>query len=202
MTKRTFTTTLVALALAGLLGACSKASGSDDGGPASLGPDATTTRSNNSRGGREASAAEMQDAILDYAKCMRDHGVNIPDPEIGEDGSVGDMPDLRETGASQDTISAAEAACQPILDAVNPGGDQPDPQEIAQTLDQMIAVTGCMRTKGYDMADPRVGDNGEIIASGGLPRDASQEQLDQQQADIKACQDAAGIDAHATENEK
>jgi hypothetical protein len=190
---------LVALALAGLLGACGNDGGSDDGGPASLHPDAATSDdSNNSGGGEEPSAQEEQDAILDYAECMRDHGVNIPDPEIGEDGSVGDMPDLAETGASAETIAAAEAACQPILDAVNAGGEQPDAQETAETLDQMVAVTECLRAKGYDMADPRVGDDGQIIASGGLPRDASQQQIDQQQVDIKACQDEAGVDPPAT----
>jgi hypothetical protein len=185
MTKRTFTTSIVALALAGLLGACGNDGGADD----------------NSTGSGEASAEEEQDAILEYAQCMRDHGVDVPDPEIGEDGSVGAEPDLDETGASQETIEAAKVACQPILDAVNAGGEHPDAQDAAETLDQMVAVTECMRATGYDMADPSVGDDGEIRAGSGLPRDASQEEIEQQDADLEDCQDQAGIDLSASEDE-
>ena len=89
---------------------------------------------------------------------MRDHGVNVPDPEIGEDGVVeipDRMPDLAATGASAETIAAAEAACQPILDAVDAFGERPNAQETAEAMDQAIAVAECMRAKGYDMADPR-----------------------------------------------
>ena len=41
-------------------------------------------------GGSEASGedaqAKAEDAALDYAKCMREHGVDVPDPKPGAGG--------------------------------------------------------------------------------------------------------------------
>jgi hypothetical protein len=207
MIKRRITTALAALAVVRLLGACGNGGGSADGGPASLDSDAAASDNSDDGGpggGEEPTAEERGDAILDYAQCMRDNGVNLPDPEIGEDGLVeipDRMPDLAATGASQETIAAAEAACQPILDAVNALGEQVDPQEAAEALDQMVAVTECMRAKGWDMGDPTVDDMGRVQSPAPLDQGASQEQIDQMQSDIDACGDEAGLDFSADTTE-
>jgi hypothetical protein len=198
MIKRRIRPTLAALALVVLLGACGNGGGSADGGPASLDSDAAASDDgDNGGGGEAASAQERGDAVLEYAQCMRDNGVDLPDPEIGEDGLVeipDRMPDLAATGASPDTIAAAEAACQPILDAVNALGEQVDPQEAAEALDQMVAVTECMRAKGYDMSDPTVDEMGRVQQMTPLDQGASQEQVERLHADLEACGDEAGLD--------
>ena len=32
--------------------------------------------------------AEMQAQMLEFAECMREHGIDMPDPEFGADGTV------------------------------------------------------------------------------------------------------------------
>lgn len=53
---------------------------------------------------------EFQDAQLEFAQCMRDHGVDMPDP--GENGG-GIMIDGKDTPPEQ--LEAAADACDPIL---------------------------------------------------------------------------------------
>ena len=36
----------------------------------------------------EEDRAEMQDAFLEYAKCMREHGIDMPDPDFSGDGGA------------------------------------------------------------------------------------------------------------------
>ena len=164
--------------------------------PGCSGHAATTAASdNNSAGGAEA--LRRRGAGTRYSSTPGACGTTASTfrtPRSARTAASDAEPDLAETGASQETIEAAEAACQPILDAVNAAGEQPDPQETAETLDQMVAVTECMREKGYDMADPSVGDDGGIRAGGGLSRDASQEQIEQMEVDLEACEDQAGIE--------
>jgi hypothetical protein len=68
-----------------------------------------------------AERAARQDAALKFARCMRSHGVNIPDPQVGrgtlgiqikgkagKQGSGGPNP-------SSPTFQAAQNACQGLL---------------------------------------------------------------------------------------
>ena len=70
------------LALAMLAVACGGSSGGDGEGVASAG----------GSGGQKASDSsakkDPQQAGLDFAKCMREHGVDMPDPKVGEGGMV------------------------------------------------------------------------------------------------------------------
>jgi hypothetical protein len=53
----------------------------------------------------------VQEAQLRFAQCMRDHGVDVPDPSSDEGGAlIGD-------GEKQDKekVQAALEACDPIL---------------------------------------------------------------------------------------
>src|SRR5262245_7128880 len=111
---------LAALALAGLgaLSACG--GGSDpDARVASLASDdgaaSTTTVAAD-----KANNEDVQQAMLDFAKCMREHGVDMPDPTFGDDGGtftagakVGDGNDIDRT-----KLDEAQKACQHFMDAV------------------------------------------------------------------------------------
>lgn len=58
--------------------------------------------------------AEFEDAFIEYAGCMRDHGIDMPDPDFSADGGM--MIDLGGgTPGDQDEFDAAHKECQPIL---------------------------------------------------------------------------------------
>jgi hypothetical protein len=106
-------------------------------------------------GGSEASGedaqAKAEDAALDYAKCMREHGVDVPDPKPGA-GGFGiqiQSSNPRENENFQD----AQDACGDILQKAIPEGDRPDPAEMRDKLHEM---TECLRDKGYDVPEPQV----------------------------------------------
>jgi hypothetical protein len=68
-----------------------------------------------------AKRIEFQDAALKFTRCMREHGVNMPDPEFGSGGKV--VITKGRTGRpglnpATPTFQAAQKACQGIL----PGG--------------------------------------------------------------------------------
>ena len=55
--------------------------------------------------------AEMREQMLEYAQCMRDHGIDMPDPTFSDDGRVqigvgGDGSEI-----DGDEIDAANEAC-------------------------------------------------------------------------------------------
>jgi hypothetical protein len=64
---------------------------------------------------------EFQDKLLDFAKCMREHGVDMPDPQFGTGGKVtiGGPDDTTGNGPRPDPESKefqdAEAACGSLL---------------------------------------------------------------------------------------
>jgi hypothetical protein len=66
--------------------------------------------------------SEFEDTVLEFAQCMRDHGVDMPDPEFTDDGGVG----FGEPGAGPDqndpAFQKAQEACQDILSGL--GGDE------------------------------------------------------------------------------
>jgi hypothetical protein len=70
----------------------------------------------------EEEQAELEDAFLEYAQCMRDHGIDFPDPEFNGDGAVA----IRGGGDPDDPeFQAAEEACRTLLEDALPraGGE-------------------------------------------------------------------------------
>jgi hypothetical protein len=140
---------LVGLGLALALGtaACGRSSGGD--GVATLGGDGGNGRQRASGQAKK----DPQEAALDFARCMRSHGVDMPDPEVDSKGRVrvtvgdragkGSPPDPRK-------LDAAQQACGHLLanGAAGPGKLDPKAQ------DAMLAFARCMRAHGIDMPDP------------------------------------------------
>ena len=176
MLTRKITTALGALALAGLLGACGDNGGSDG----------------TSSGGDASGDSSARDATLEYAQCMRAHGVeDFPDPEVGEDGEYQlSTPEV----ADPDEFEAADDQCKPILDEARSEGHQLSPEEQAERQDQALAMAQCMREKGWDMPDPEIEEGGGIAVQNppdiGGPGNARFERF---QDDIADCNEEAGI---------
>ena len=139
----------LALALLGLALALVACGGSPDG-------DRVATRSGGGATGTTDGAAKAADkdpqqAALDFAKCMREHGIDMPDPQVDDQGRVRVRVGGPGGGARPDPekLDEAQKACGGLMG----GGDGPgqiDPEE----RDAMVAFARCMREHGIDMPDP------------------------------------------------
>ena len=79
-------TLMATAALALTAAACGRAAPSADG-VASLGSK-TTTEEAATGDSSDDGEVDRQQAMLDFAKCMREHGIDIPDPQFGDGGRV------------------------------------------------------------------------------------------------------------------
>jgi hypothetical protein len=144
------------LALTLAVAACS--GGGKSNGVASLGgsnkPTATTTA-------KPRSKQDAMQAALNFARCMRQHGINLPDPQFNGNGISQEFTARRGgNGPDSPKFKAAQQACNKYL----PNGGQPtkpNPQE----QQQMLAFARCMRQHGIDVPDP--GASGGIEVKGG-----------------------------------
>ena len=95
-----------------------------------------------------------RDAMLAYTKCMREQGVDIPDPEPGRRGVRLMAPE----GVTPEGMEKAEAACRKHLAKI----EAPDLSEEQQKEFQEAALAHarCMREHGIDIADPTFGEDG------------------------------------------
>ena len=137
--------------LLGLSAACGTGSGDDDD---SALPDAAGASSASPSGdGDDEADLDPEDAMLKFAQCMREHGVDMPDPEPG--GGVR----MNGEGLSEDQMEAAQSACQKWMDMAEPedGGHEMTEEEKQSFLD----MAACMRDRGYDFPDPEF-DGGRV----------------------------------------
>ena len=63
--------------------------------------------------------AAMQDAMLEFAQCMRDHGVDMPDPDFSGDGAV-IMQGPGSINPDDPKFQEAQEACEGILGDLRP----------------------------------------------------------------------------------
>lgn len=106
---------------------------------AAVGDEATTSTT---------AAIDPEEAMQQYAACMRENGVDMPDP--GSDGSIMiGGPDTDET-----SLDAAMAECDPILEDAF-GDFEMSPEMEAEQRDMDLAFARCMRENGLEeWADP------------------------------------------------
>lgn len=175
----------------------------DDDGVASLdgsdgSEDGDGSSSEGGGGNGRPDQSEFEDAMLEYAQCMRDHGVDMPDPEFNGEGGVAINagPATGDREASQETFEAADEACHPIMEDVMPD-IQLSPEDQARMQDEQRAMAQCMRDKGWDMPDPQVGDDGSVRVEsrpGGNGKPMSPENQEENLADMETCMEDLGID--------
>jgi hypothetical protein len=90
--------------------------------------------------------SQSQELMLQYAQCMRDNGVQLPDPV---DGQVGTMYE----GVDQESPAFVQAdeACSPILQGIIEERTQ---QQDGEQQEDLLALAQCLRDHGIDVADP------------------------------------------------
>ncbi|MEQ1788199.1 MAG: hypothetical protein ABL966_14185, partial [Acidimicrobiales bacterium] len=168
MVTRALLASLAVVALA----ACGGASGADDQ-VATLGDSTAGDAADDGDGagaGEELTDAEREDAMLEFSECMRENGVDLPDPGSGDSGRV--IAGGPDSGSriDQEAFQEANEACGSLLE--DAFGDRPQlsPEEEAEMQDNALAFAECMREHGIDMPDPTFGEGpggGFSISVGG-----------------------------------
>ena len=143
--------------------AVSACSGSDDaGGVASL-----EEIQQQSESAAAAEETTLEESLLAFTECVRDQGVDIPDPTVDADGNVRLARAMSETSSESERQAFQEAmqACEVYLEGVTMGFEQRDTTEFQ---DQLFQYAQCMRDNGYDMPDPDFSAT-QVPGSGGGP---------------------------------
>ena len=100
------------------------------------------------------------DQLRAYAKCMREHGVDMPDPVVDQDGGM--SMSIEDGGGGKATIDKADKECRHLM----PNGGEP-PEVSAEDLDRMRKEAQCLRDHGVDAKDPTAENPGVQIEGGG-----------------------------------
>jgi len=106
------------------------------------------------------SEADAQQAMLDFAQCMREHGIDMPDPEFGDNGQATFSAGAAGDPADQSKLDAAQAACQSYLDKVKSNAPPMDPAKVEEEKQRMLDFAQCMRDHGIDFPDPEISTDG------------------------------------------
>ena len=140
------------------LAACGGGS-SGNGAVASLsGKSAKSTSGSSSK----QSAASLRTQLLAYAACMRDNGVDFPDPQFDSNGqpqfnrqSGRSFADLRDNPNFDKARTACESKRPDFA-----GQFQLTPEQQAQARTNLLKFAKCMRSKDVDFPDPTFDANG------------------------------------------
>lgn len=179
---------LVVAAVSGLL--LAGCGGSDSPSVASIDGGAGTTADGES----SDAPTDPEEAILAFSDCMRENGVDLPDPDFqgpgqnqGDDDDDGGPQFGPGGGIDQNDpdFQKAMEACQPLLANIQ-GRFDPDQQE--QFQDAALEYAQCMRDEGYDVPDPEFGQGPGPGGGGGVFQQAP-DGVDPDDPDYQAAQE-------------
>jgi hypothetical protein len=113
-----------------------------------------------------AAEGDRSEQLRKFATCMRENGIDMPDPETDGEGRVMfRAPEGAKDGAPPDreTFEAAQQKCKQYL----PNGGEP-PRLDAEAIDKMREYAKCMRENGVpEFPDPQPDGGMRIEASPG-----------------------------------
>ena len=98
-------------------------------------------------------AGNTQDALLKYAACMRENGVDMADPTFDADGNPtgGGFGAWSGIDPRSDAFQTAQTACGDLLQGVAlGGGNRPDFSALQTSLSD---YTACLRDQGLQVDD-------------------------------------------------
>lgn len=144
--RRPFLLVGLVLGLLLALGVAGCGGGDKTGGVASLGG-ADQPTSTTSPGGDDRQQA------LNWARCMRQHGTNTPDPRFDAQGNmIPPEPPAVANAQAKLKYRAAQQACKQYETS---GGPPPHPPS-AQERQQALAFARCLRQHGLNVPDPQI----------------------------------------------
>jgi hypothetical protein len=97
-------------------------------------------------GASSSPTANAQDTGVKFAQCMRQHGIDMPDPKPGDRGVK-----ITTRKGNQATMDAALQACRKYSPKMNIDPNDPT------VRDRMLKLAQCLREHGVQVADPQPG---------------------------------------------
>jgi hypothetical protein len=107
-----------------------------------------------------AGGRAMLDAQAALARCMREQGIDFPDPRPGR----GFEFDPGSDPALEERIRAAERKCEEERRAIAESAPKLSPERTRREQEAMLRFARCMRGEGQDVRDPAAPDAGGRIA--------------------------------------
>tara|TARA_B100001123_G_C15272441_1_gene1010829 strand:+ start:904 stop:1428 length:525 start_codon:yes stop_codon:yes gene_type:complete len=99
----------------------------------------------------------FEEGLLSFARCMREEGLDFPDPSFDSEGN----PEFTDFDIEdQDVFEAAFVNCEDILRDAFPNEFDLDPEVQAALYDASLEFAQCMREEGLDFPDPKPGEFG------------------------------------------
>jgi hypothetical protein len=144
---------LAALALVLAVTACGSGEDEDGGAQVASLDETATTTTTGSDDADTAASDDPQEAALAFARCMRERGIDVPDPQNGRivigqgPGAGGAKP----SAAERKKFEEAQRACAEHLEGVRPQLSEEDRAELQEA---MLAYARCMREHGVEVPDP------------------------------------------------
>jgi hypothetical protein len=134
--------TFGAVAAAALLAFSACSTGEGDGVASAGGEDNPATP----EATEDAALLDADAQALVFAECMRDNGIDMPDPGPGQEG-LGEAFRAAVVAGDNDraTVEEAFAACEDLLPQY--------PSEEEHVPDDMLALAECLREQGLDVSD-------------------------------------------------
>jgi hypothetical protein len=126
---------------------------------------------------------DAQSQMLAFAQCMREHGVDMPDPEVDSKGRVRMRIGSKDTPRA--TMEAAQQACQDKMPKMGGGGDAGD--DNPQFQEYGLKLAQCMREHGIEKFPDPTGNGIRITPDMGI--DPDDPAFQQAQSD---CEDEIG----------
>jgi hypothetical protein len=126
--------------------------------PIAIGSLALAACGSESADGSGSTKADFREAALKHARCMREHGIDVPDPKPGPGGGI--QLEMRADGTDKLKVQRAEEACRKYLEAVRP--PELSEEQEQKFREEALKHARCMREHGIDMPDPTFGEGGEV----------------------------------------
>ncbi len=133
---------------------------------AATAPASTDTASTGAAQDGADEALSDEDRLLEFAACMRENGVEFPDPIVEADGTISfglrpgaggasqSAENLQRIGRDPD-LPTARDACGGLLEGLAFGrGSQGFAEAQAERADRLLEFAQCMRDNGVDVGDP------------------------------------------------
>jgi hypothetical protein len=116
-------------------------------------------------------AADTADALLAYAQCMRDNGIEMEDPTFDADGNVegGFRPGGDGVDFGSEAFQTAQTACGSLIEGVDLGGRGGAGFDRTAMQDAFNSFTACLRDEGLEVDDITMGDGPGAGGPGGPP---------------------------------
>ena len=112
-------------------------------------------------GDSESQRERVERAELAFARCMRENGVDVPDPQVGRGG--GQVALRLEKDQDAAAFQRGHRACRRHLEGVI---KEPSEAEKTRFRDAAVKFAECMRRNGVDLPDPG-SDGGAVMVEPG-----------------------------------